>query len=474
MLQPTTPRQPTANVRSSHRLQLARCGVELVVGVLIAVLVEQTWLVDGLFAPLVVSGGSMAETLLGCHRDVICDDCGHAMVCGSDADPPPAEAICVNCDHANDLADQPEIPGDRVLLDRAVFQVRTPRRWEVVALRDPRRADRLAVKRVVGLPGETVEIRDGDVYIDGQIQRKSMETQRAMAVLVHDAAHRQTMRPLPPPRWRPEETNSSWNATESGFVRPETEEEDVDWLGYHHVGRVGNQWRPCPVADVCAYNVSSPRRSEDVHDVTDLMLSVRLVETVGAGGFYVGATDGVERFELRISPERGSFEVRHNSDSTPVATGSVTIGRGGTELEVSLFDRQFCVAFDRHVVVRLPYETKPGDRRATSRPFLMGARKLGVDIGPPRIYRDVYYTHPIGLPNCWALDRPAKLGGDAYFVLGDNSPISEDSRVGSGCLGVSAGLLIGKPMVVPFSMHEVSFGPWHFQVPNLAGIRYIR
>ena len=43
-----------------------------------------------------------------------------------------------------------------------------PQRFDVVICRYPGRGDTNFVKRVVGLPGETVEIRDGYLYIDGE------------------------------------------------------------------------------------------------------------------------------------------------------------------------------------------------------------------------------------------------------------------------------------------------------------------
>ena len=43
-----------------------------------------------------------------------------------------------------------------------------PQRFDVVICRYPGRGDTNFVKRVVGLPGETVEIRDGYLYIDGK------------------------------------------------------------------------------------------------------------------------------------------------------------------------------------------------------------------------------------------------------------------------------------------------------------------
>jgi signal peptidase I len=81
---------------------------------------------------------------------------------------------------------------DRVIVSRTAYRLHAPRRGDIivfpspavppeeeglveglvhdvlesVALRDP--GDRELIKRVIGLPGETVEARDGQVRIDGQ------------------------------------------------------------------------------------------------------------------------------------------------------------------------------------------------------------------------------------------------------------------------------------------------------------------
>ncbi len=57
---------------------------------------------------------------------------------------------------------------DQAKQDAARFTVGgNPQRFDVVICRYPGRGDTNFVKRVVGLPGETVEIRDGYLYIDG-------------------------------------------------------------------------------------------------------------------------------------------------------------------------------------------------------------------------------------------------------------------------------------------------------------------
>lgn len=59
--------------------------------------------------------------------------------------------------------------GDRVIGLRTAYWFSQPQRGDVVIFRFPDNEEELYVKRVIGLPGETVEIRDGQVYVDGMI-----------------------------------------------------------------------------------------------------------------------------------------------------------------------------------------------------------------------------------------------------------------------------------------------------------------
>jgi signal peptidase I len=60
------------------------------------------------------------------------------------------------------------MPGDRVLVSKVGIADATFQRGDVVVFRNPRNRKQTFVKRVIGLPGETVEIRDGTVIIDGK------------------------------------------------------------------------------------------------------------------------------------------------------------------------------------------------------------------------------------------------------------------------------------------------------------------
>jgi signal peptidase I len=61
------------------------------------------------------------------------------------------------------------LPGNADLPPRVVYPFRTPRRGDVVVFEYPRDMSKDYIKRVIALPGETVEIREGRVYINGAL-----------------------------------------------------------------------------------------------------------------------------------------------------------------------------------------------------------------------------------------------------------------------------------------------------------------
>jgi signal peptidase I len=448
---------------------------------LLAVVVVQTWFLDGLVSPYRIAGGSMAGALLGRHRDVACADCGCTFACGTETLPVSPRAVCPNCGYAADQPDSalPDVPGERVLIDRAAFSLRPPRRWEIVAFRRAGPADAILVKRVVGLPGETLDIRNGDVYVDGRIQRKNLSQQRAMAVLVHDANFQPAREPKPPPRWQAQSAESRWRSNGERFIHAAgPDDESIDWLEYHHWQRLmgeSGDVRESPVTDVCGYNQSQPRREEDVHAVADLMLSFRLAEATGRGVLAVRATDGHDDFEARLQfgDDRPRYQIFHAGQPMPDAAGEIPAKAGPRIVEVSLIDQQFLLAIDGQTLVARSFErSEPASPPAC--PLAVGVEGLAATLGDLRVYRDIYYTAPLGEPARPEVGRPVRLGAGEYYVLGDNSPVSEDSRTWPNGGAIDAKFLVGKPLAAIPSVQLTPWGDWHFQVPNPARIRYIR
>lgn len=61
------------------------------------------------------------------------------------------------------------MPGDRVLVAKFWYRFAEPKRGQIVVFRYPLDPTRDFVKRLIALPGESVEIKNGIVYINGEV-----------------------------------------------------------------------------------------------------------------------------------------------------------------------------------------------------------------------------------------------------------------------------------------------------------------
>lgn len=140
--------------------------LETAVCVCLTLVLVGTWLVE----PYSVVSGSMHPTLLGPHRSYVCPGCGRPVDLAADVVPMAYRpAYCPHCRSPGPSEDRlPIVVGDGVLCDRTAFWFRAPRRGQVIAFRFPGTESKIAVKRIVGLPGETIGLVDGRFTIDGR------------------------------------------------------------------------------------------------------------------------------------------------------------------------------------------------------------------------------------------------------------------------------------------------------------------
>lgn len=64
--------------------------------------------------------------------------------------------------------------GDNLIVDKLSYRFRDPKRFDIIVFPFQYKKDTFYIKRVIGLPGETVQIdQQGTIYIDGEILEES-------------------------------------------------------------------------------------------------------------------------------------------------------------------------------------------------------------------------------------------------------------------------------------------------------------
>ncbi len=198
-------RRPAAQLKDS--VGMIRHLLEALVLLALAVTLFRTFALEG----FMISTGSMAPTLRGYHYRIVCPDCQFQFAwtateknpqfplrtLGNDVNKTQEDSaanqkiICPNCDYRHISSSDLVInEGDQLLVDKLAFEWNAPRRWSSVVFRNPHRPTQAYAKRIVGLPGEVISLKNGDIYVRGKIQRKNLAEQRQMRVLVSDSAFR--------------------------------------------------------------------------------------------------------------------------------------------------------------------------------------------------------------------------------------------------------------------------------------------
>jgi hypothetical protein len=390
----------------------------MVLMVFIRLLFIQGWL-----RPMRVQGGSMAMALLGSRFELRCDDCGMPFECGVQYPPQDNVAVCPNCGYtSNSVATDRVARGQRVVVDRFSFLYSNPQPWQLVAFRSPDKSKPFAVKRIVAFGARQVAIRAGDVFVDGAIQRKDLRQLLEIRIPVHDDRFR-SRRHRDSPRWQASEETSDWQTTSDGYESGGTTAGGTrDWLTYQqwtcwpHPAPPAERMETAPIFDHYGYNQSVSRGA--LNAVRDLMVSCELEIAVAT---TVRLSNGIDEFDLLIDRERGRYRlVREGKLQYEASCG---FRDRPILLDYALCDQQVLVGIDGRPVMRFEYQ--PGKGKQGSQVIAFAAMDGRVAVKSPRVFRDVHYLGPGGV-GAWKCT--AKFPGEGYFVLGDNVPISVDSR----------------------------------------------
>jgi signal peptidase I len=421
----------------------------------------------------VIPTGSMAPTLMGRHKEIVCPECGYVYTVNADREVEAARpnagagprilwGSCENCRFEAPLGDVPSFSGDRIsVMKQGLSLPFWPcagrvqlQRWDVAVFKLPEEPEVRYIKRLVGMPGEVVRIQEGDLWVrarDGpdafQRPLRSLDHQQAMQVMVYDDRHR--ARALSPdPRWRrwSPAAAGAWTEPEPGRFVPGPSTPGWVELRYHHVVPSPEQWRAIRdgqrpldppratlITDYSSYNtgLTSADRADarrgarpwlQPHWVSDLTLALRLLVREPAGRLRLELIQGGWSNHCEIDLASGEASLAHGGTllGPPAATG---IRRPGTyDLILANVDGRLTlwVDGDRPFGDGRSYPADPRPVMPTTadlEPVRIAAHQAAIAVDNLVLRRDVYYTLEPSVFDYASLDEATHLDASAFFDL---------------------------------------------------------
>ena len=449
----------------------------------------------------VIPTGSMAPTLMGQHLKITSGQTGSTVPVGLDSGGRIVPAMLR--DHLLGQSQQltaatPSslIPrgGDRILVAKLMYPFVEPDRWDVVVFKNPANPEGESgtyIKRLAALPGETPWIVDGDVFIKSpaadrfQIARKPDHVQEAVWQLVHDS-NVTAARPAKLPR---RAMDGPWVATPPADWTVQDGVYDKSSDGIAHL-----EWndRRYPLNDWSAYNMLMT--VPDLNPVSDLRIAATITPEADDVQTTFALTARSHVYEVSVADGRGTLSMRPEQKTDAVSSVSFEAPATASGLPWRMVfehvDQRLRVWIEDELVADLAYDWSPQQRLANStgqtenaesaqqmlrrrvlRPMLTWTLAGGsAALSNMTVERDLFYRGGMLGPQSMASqpseewadlvslhapgaathpDALVTLGPDHFFVLGDNSGRSLDSRLWGAPAPIAAAQVDDTPFVVP-------------------------
>jgi len=400
--------------------------------------------------------GSMADTLKGAHFRLRCSQCGYEYdygflpryyglhqdtVPGYDVPIQPAKPRCPSCGYFQHTTGRmPVANGDRVLVLKCIYQLFEPKRWDVIVFKNPTDPRVNFIKRLVAKPGEEVEIIDGDIYINGEIERKPPKVQQGLWMPVYDNDYypvqpdqlafnghqwRQPFRNMPSSKWSLDRRNPTIFTLESNA--------DEEHIMIYDTS-IGNDFRATYAYDLATQYKDQPYCS-------DLMVRffVSCFEPDGQVGIGLSKYRTLYHARLDFTGLMVIEMLQDGTEPVELARKEIQPPPTGIPLQVKFanVDHQLFFNCGSEKLAcdlgRRPEDAGPIDTEIQPKAFIFGSGRL--TLSHSAIFRDIHYT-TLTLSQrdytCRAgAGNPLTLANDEFFVLGDNSPASADGRLWS-------------------------------------------
>ncbi|MDG2389262.1 MAG: signal peptidase I [Planctomycetaceae bacterium] len=226
------------------------------------------------------------------------------------------------------------------------------------------------------------------------------------------------------------------------------------------------------VTDFTAYNHDMPtNRLSPIHEFS---LETNIVPSESSGVIFIelNTPTGFLRCEIDLKAQR--VGLYRPQEEEPLMEEHFRLDAHGFLFEISSFDDRLLVAINKSIVMEPWPLNSASDSPHTPFEITRISGSAEFELKTLKLYRDIYYTSQNGE---YASEQAFQVPADHYFVLGDNSRVSSDSRRWEQPT-VPRKLLIGKPFLVhlPSTQETIGWRTWQipYRKPDFSRIRFVR
>ncbi len=412
----------------------------------------------------VIPTGSMAPSLQGEHMDLDCAQCGYRHLTGASQQRASQDrqggglidrTLCPICQYRTRMqSDEPDHysnSGDRILVNKFIYDFHEPERFDVIVFKYPNNAKQNYIKRLIGLPGDDLLIEGGDIYLlhpDGEgrwnreIARKPSKKVKQVLIDVDDTDFigSKLKEAGWPSRWAQWDGGNAWqhdSSVDTFTLEPSGNE---SWLRYRHL--YPRQWSAINdgrlpaafdksradfdgypagelVSDTMSYNNGKYRKSNSeplgygMHWVGDLGVEVWSEIESSTGDFLLDLVEGGSHFTCRFDVATGAATLECNDtnvefvDESGAAvanpTAKTSLGSGSNHVlmvnaddQIHLWVNGSLASFNAPTYKRrfgkAPIPKYSPEDPGDAEPAGVGGREIAMKVTRLKVVRDIYYS----------------------------------------------------------------------------------
>lgn len=300
-------------------------------------------------------------------------------------------------------------PNSKIVVNLLTYHTRNIERWDIAYLENKDHSNEFIYRRILGLPGESIYLKNGDVYINNALQQKNSDMQKGLWVPGFNLKESIAKNPADPAEPFSIFQNQIWQISPQGTLSS-------------HLGGEGK----------IALNLENLGEK----NTRDMCVGFDLTFTKDIGKFYL-LTHYYDKQLLFYVPSASIKKNPHIQEEMKIIKSFAGVQfRPGVSYHVEywLYDKKLEIFINGQRIWRQNWGKEALDeKRMAPTSLVLGVINSEVSVNNFEVKKDVTFESM----GRYGIDpeMPYKIAADQYFVATENPDTSPSDSRGNGSVG---------------------------------------